>query len=133
MDYLSKGHYKYYLKYHIIFVCKYRKKLLSKLLIGNFMKQVMLKLAKEKDFSIKALETDEDHLHMFISSIPTISVSSIVRLLKQQSTIAVWKNYNNELKNHFWKEKTFWTDGYFVSSVGQIYETFIKKYIATRG
>ena len=97
------------------------------------MKNIILKLSQKNDFSSETLEIDGDLLHMLIYSVPTISVSSIVRVLKQQSVIAIWKNHSNELKKYFWKGKTFWTNGYFVSSIGQVSETTVKKYIEIQG
>lgn len=57
---------------------------------------------------------------MLIQTEPKIAQVQIVRKLKQISTNQLWKSYNKILKKHFWKEKTFWSDGYFVCSVGNI-------------
>ena len=59
-----------------------------------------------------------NHLHMIISYPPTLSISSIVRKLKQESTNKIWQLYEKDLQNEFWKEHTFWSDGYFVCSIG---------------
>lgn len=75
------------------------------------------------------METDEDHVHMMINMIPSISVSSIVRRLKQISTNKLWKLCPRLLEKHFWKEHTFWSDGYFVCSIGNASEETIKNYI----
>lgn len=45
----------------------------------------------------------------------------------------ILRMYNKELKRHFLKENTFWTDGYFVCSVGNISEKTLAKYIDTQG
>ena len=105
-NYISRNHSKHYLKVHLIFVCKYRKKLL----INNFdniVKNVILEISYRSNFNIDILETDEDHIHMLISYPPKLSVTSIVRKLKQESTIYLWKNYSKFLSKHFWKEHTF--------------------------
>ena len=44
-----------------------------------------------------------------------------------------WKRYPNYLRKHFWKEHTFWTDGYFACSVGNVSEEMLKKYIENQG
>ena len=111
-NYKSKNHSKFILTYHIIFVCKYRKKLLIK--YGEDVKQTMYDISKRYDFDIKEMEVDKDHIHMMISSVPKISPLQIVRVLKQQSTIQMWRRYSSELKKQYWNENTFWTDGYFV-------------------
>ena len=64
------------------------------------------------------METDKDHIHYMIETEPTMSVSKIVNLMKSYTTYHIWKRYPNYLRKHFWKEHTFWTDGYFACSVG---------------
>lgn len=117
---------------HLIFVVKYRKKLLTGSL-NDSMLQKLLAISNKYDFEIKTMNSDVDHLHMLISMKPSVSVSQIVRVLKQESTIYIWKKYKQFLKNHFWKEHTFWSDGYFVASIGNANEKTIQKYIAEQG
>ena len=131
-NYKSKNHSKFILTYHIIFVCKYRKKLLIK--YGEDVKQIMLyDISKRYDFDIKEMEVDKDHIHIMISSAPKISPLQIVRVLKQQSTIQMWRRYASELKKQYWKENTFWTDGYFCSTIGEVSSETLKHYIQNQG
>ena len=124
--------YKTDLKIHLIFVVKYRQKLLVNEM-RDFVMETFSNISKTSDFSIDIMETDIDHIHMMISYPPTISVTSIVRKLKQISTYRLWKNFENELKKHFWKEHTFWSDGYFVCSIGNASEDTVRYYIETQG
>ena len=126
-NYKSKNHSKFILTYHIIFTCKYRKKLLIK--YGEDVKQIMYDISKRYDFDIKEMEVDKDHIHMMISSVSKISPLQIVRVLKQQSTIQMWRRYASELKKQYWKENTFWTDGYFCSTIGEVSSKTLKHYI----
>ena len=131
-EYISKNHSKFLIKYHIILVCKYRKQLL----VGAFeydMKKIMRHISEMSDFDIEVMETDKDHLHMMVRSEPKLSPLQIVRRLKQMSTSAVWKKYRDFLRHNFYKEQTFWTDGYFVSSIGNVSQETIKKYIENQG
>ena len=130
-NYKSKNHSKFILTYHIIFVCKYRKKLLIK--YGEDVKQIMYDISKRYDFDIKEMEVDKDHIHMMISSVPKISPLQIVRVLKQQSTIQMWRRYDSELNKQYWKENTFWTDGYFCSTIGEVSSKTLKHYIQNQG
>jgi putative transposase len=82
------------------------------------MKADMACIAKTSKFNIEQMEMDQDHLHLLINAMPTISAAQIVRKLKQESTIDIWRCFPKLLKKHFWKERTFWTDGYFVLSTG---------------
>lgn len=113
------------LKMHLIFVVKYRKKLL----LGQLdldMKQIMSSVTT-KDFSFIIMETDMDHIHLMVDYSPNVSVAQIVRHLKQLSTYRIWQLHN--LSSYFWKERTFWSNGYFVASIGNASEETIRKYI----
>ena len=65
--------------------------------------------------------------------VPKISPLQIVRVLKQQFTIQMWRRYASELKKQYWKENTFWTDGYFCSTIGEVSSETLKHYIQNQG
>jgi putative transposase len=115
----------------MIFVCKYRKSLLDEL--GDKMKSYMFYISQKYDFDILEMEVDGDHLHLMVESEPKISPLQMIRLLKQQSTHMLWLSDGRFLKKHFWKEKTFWTDGYFVSTIGEVSSETLKHYIQNQG
>jgi len=133
MDYTSKNHSKYLIMVHLIFVCKYRKKLLIK--FGKQIKQILNDIAEEKDFEITEMEVDKDHIHLLVSYNPTQSILDIVRLLKQISTYRIWRQNSNHnyLAKQFWIENTFWSDGYFACSIGNVSKDIIEKYIQNQG
>ncbi len=108
MDYISQNHSKHLLMVHLIFSCKYRKKLLIK--YGNEIKKILYDISEEKDLNIIEMEVDKDHIHILVQYPPTKSVLDIVRLFKQMSTYRIWRQNNNHiyLKKQFWLEKTFW-------------------------
>ena len=86
-----------------------------------------------EDFTIQAMEVDKDHIHLLVDYSPNVSVAQIVRLLKQMTTSAVWFSHSDELRKHFWKQKVFWSSGYFVCSTGDASTETIAKYIAEQG
>ena len=133
MDYISRNHSKYLLMAHLIFITKYRKKLLIK--YGSEIKQIMSYIAKEQDFEILEMEVDKDHVHLLVSYNTAQSILDIVRLLKQISTYRIWRQNNNHLylSKQFWREKTFWSDGYFACSIGNVSKETIEKYIQNQG
>ncbi|MEA1975967.1 MAG: IS200/IS605 family transposase, partial [Bacillota bacterium] len=107
MDYDRKSHCKCLILVHLIFVCKYRKKLLIE--YGDTIKEVFKNISHDYDFIIKTMEVDKNHIHLLVKYDTSISILQIVRLLKQISTYRIWRMENSEnLKNHFWKERTFW-------------------------
>ena len=122
------------LKAHIILVCKYRKKLLKGDL-NNFIKAKIDELSESGDFIIVAMESDIDHIHLMIQYLPRVSISSIIQKIKQITTFYVWRDERFEvfLRKHFWKEKTFWSDGFFVCSIGEANPETIKAYIENQG
>ena len=123
---------KYALKCHIVFCVKYRKKLLVKSSIVQTIKDSILS-AQTDDFKIQVMEVDKDHIHLLVDYSPNVSVSQIVRLLKQTTTAKVWFSLHNEVKKHFWKQRIFWSSGYFVCSTGDASTETIAKYIAEQG
>ena len=129
--YKSKNHSKFILRYHIIFVCKYRKKLMIE--YGEYVKNTMIDISKKYDFNIIEIEVDKEHIHLMIESEPKISPLMIVRVLKQQTTKILWRTFSLQLQKHFWKERTFFTDGYFVSTIGEVSSETLRKYIQNQG
>lgn len=131
--YHSSDRSKHYLKCHIIIVCKYRKKLLIGKL-KNDMHAIIQTIANHADFEIEVFESDLDHIHFLIRYIPRLSISSIVRKLKQESTYHIWHStHASFLRQHFWKEHTFWSDGYFACSIGEASPETIREYIESQG
>ncbi len=101
--------------------------------ISDDIKQFSYEICQKHGIIIKYMETDKDHIHYMIEAEPTISVSKIVNLMKSYTTWHIWKKYPTYLKKYFWKEHTFWTDGYFACSVGDISEKALKEYIENQG
>ena len=95
----SKNRHKYLLQYHIIFVCKYRKKLLMSKQISDDIKQFSYEICQKHKVIIRYMETDKDHIHYMIETEPTMSISKIVNLMKSYTTYHIWKRYPNYLQN----------------------------------
>ncbi|RAK13847.1 putative transposase [Anoxybacillus vitaminiphilus] len=131
MEYISENHSKYLLMCHLIFVCKYRKKLLLK--VGDDIKTEIESIANHYGWQIIEQEIDQDHIHILIRYSPKWSILEIVRLLKQLTTYRMWQKHNKYLSQHFWKERTFWSDGYFSCSIGNVSKEIIQKYIQEQG
>ena len=131
-DYLSSNRSKHYLEIHPIFVRKYRKPLLVGKL-NEDAKIILRRIATKSDFDIEVMETDKDHIHFLIRYIPTLSVSSIVRCLKQESTVTLRKQHQTYLRKNFWKERTFWSDGFFACSTGEASPATVEEYIRSQG
>lgn len=75
------------------------------------------------------MEVDKNHIHYMVEVTTTLSISKIVKLIKSYTTYHIWIKYQKFLNKHFWKERTFWTDGYFISTIGNVSEKMINEYI----
>ena len=100
MNTLQKNRHKYYLKAHLIFVCKYRKQLLK----DDLDRAVKTCFSEESDnskFDIEITESDKDHIHLLITYSRDISLTSILRRLKQKSDHVLWNKHAEFLTNYF--------------------------------
>ena len=125
--YQHRRHNKNLLMVHLIFVTKYRKKLL----LGNFrdsVKQYLFDTCVTNHWYIKRMETDQDHVHILLQYNPTDSITHIVSVLKQRSTYLSWQQHSSLLKQH-----VLWSDSYFAASIGTISQAVIERYIENQG
>jgi putative transposase len=96
-------------------------------------KELFNQIAEKSGFVIDVMEVDLDHIHVLVDAPPALSPTSIATRLKSQSTFHIWKKHDILLQYHFWKEKTFWSDGYFACTTGNASTETIKKYIEEQG
>lgn len=124
---ISSNRRKYYLKAHIVLVTKYRKSILD----GNLNIDLLHYIKSlGGDYIIENINADINHIHILVSYKPQLSISTIVRDIKQKSTNFIWKLYKSYLSLHFYKKKRmFWSDGYYISSIGLNNENIINNYI----
>lgn len=134
--YHHSSHSKFILKYHFIFACKYRHKLFTNQHLAEEIKQLFYGIATKSKFVIDVMEIDPDtpdHIHVLVDAPPTISPKQIASRLKGQSTFHIWKTNEEYLKSFYWKERTFWSDGYFVCTTGDASTETIRQYIERQG
>ena len=96
-DYNRGSHSVYKLTYHIIFVTKYRKKVISDE-IGDFMKDMADYLCNRMNCTLISAETDEDHIHLLVSMPPDIAPVKLVNMVKTQLSKEVRANYTEHVK-----------------------------------
>ena len=131
MKVIKSAHSVYRLQYHIVWVCKYRRKILNPGVCG-YIKKVLPKLLRSiPGVTIESIGFDRDHLHMVMVIPPKYSIASVMGKLKSQSASELRKKFD-WLDKVYWKENVVWSPGYFVSSIG-IDEDVIKKYVQHQG
>ena len=94
--YKSGSHSKYLLQYHLIFVCKYRRKLLSSSNIASDIKRLSIEYCQKHNVVIHYMETDKDHIHYMIETTPNINLSNMVKTMKSYITYVVTDAIYNE-------------------------------------
>ena len=120
----TNSHTVYNLGYHIIWCVKYRKELL----VGEIeerLKELLISKSNENGWDIESLEVMPDHVHLFIKSTPSDSVSHIVSQLKGYTANMLRKEFRI-LRSRL---PTLWTRSFYCESVGHISESTIVKYI----
>lgn len=132
-DYKRGGHSKYSMKVHLIFVSKYRKKIFKSDKRADDVKQFLYDVVKKYGYEIIEMETDEEHVDILLEYSPKVSVSNMVKQLKQYSTYQMWNYHEEYLSKHDWKHKILWSDGYFACSIGQVSQEIIERYIQNQG
>ena len=121
------SHAVYDLKYHVVWVPKYRKMILKGNL-ANGIREVFAEIAERYEFEIDTMEVKDDHVHLFLSAPPRYSPAGIVQIIKSISAKRVFKQFP-EVKKQLWGGE-FWSDGYFVRSVGdKVTSEVIRRYI----
>ena len=119
------------LLYHLVFPAKYRKEVFSKE-VEKTLKEVCLGITERYEIYFVEIGTDEDHVHFLIQSVPTLSITEIVRTVKSITAIQIFDKHR-EIKKMLWGGK-FWTSGYYANTVGQYAnEEVIKKYVQKQG
>jgi putative transposase len=131
MEYIKTAHGVYYLKYHVAWVCKYRRRILNPGMCGYIRKLLPKLLRSMPGVKIETIGFDKDHLHMMMSIPPKYSISSVMAKLKSQSASRLRKAFP-WLTKVYWNENVVWSPGYFVSSVGVDEET-IRQYVEYQG
>jgi len=121
------SHAVYDLKYHMVWVPKYRKMILKGDLAKR-VREVFAEIAERYEFEIDTMEVKEDHVHLFLSVPPRYSPAGVVQIIKSISAKVVFKEFP-EVKKQLWRGE-FWSDGYFVRSVGdKVTSEVIRRYI----
>lgn len=125
MDDLSLTHTKYNCTYHIVFVPKYRRKVMYGQL-KHEVGQILSAVCKITGIQLIKGGVCPDHVHMYISIPPKMSLSTVMSKLKGKSALMIFDRhpeYRDKYGRHFWAR------GYYAETVGQVNEDTIMKYI----
>ncbi len=121
----SLNHTRWECKYHIVFIPKYRKKVIFGE-IRRELGEVFHSLARQRECLIEEGHLKPDHVHMMISIPPKYAVSQVIGFIKGKSAIHIARRYSGRQRNYVGQH--FWARGYFASTVGRD-EQVIREYI----
>jgi putative transposase len=114
-------------QYHLVWAPKYRKKILTGA-VGQRMREVLEEIAQAYDITIEEMEVSPDHVHIFCSFPPRLSITQVITRFKSLSARAIFREHP-QVKRQLWGGE-LWEDGYFARTVGdKVTAEVIKKYI----
>jgi putative transposase len=117
---------KHRLQYHLVWIPKYRKRVLRGKIASRF-KKLLYDACRMNNWWMSEVAIQDDHLHIVVQVPPKYSVAEVVQIFKGGTGRVLRKEYP-ELDEFLWGE-SFWADGYFAETVGQVNEDVVKKYI----
>jgi len=130
-EYIHKGHNVTVLLYHLVFPAKYRRAVFDAS-VDEVLKEVCFDISERYGVKFLEIGTDKDHVHFLVQSVPTYSVTKIVRIIKGLTAREVVRRCR-DVKKQLWGGE-FWSDGYFASTVGKHGdEEMIGRYVKNQG
>jgi len=128
--YRKSSHTTYDIKFHLVWITKYRKTIL----IGEIAKrarELIREVCRTWDVEIIRGHVSKDHVHIFVSVPPHISVSKLMQSIKGKSSRKMMSEFKH-LSREFWG-RHIWGRGYFVASSGNVTDEVIMQYIELQG
>ncbi len=129
--YIHKSHNVTVLLYHLVFPTKYRRLVIDDT-VDKLIRDICMGIAKRYEMHFVEIGTDKDHVHFLVQSVPVLTVTRIVMIIKSITARHVFEKMP-ELKKELWGS-SLWTSGYFASTVGKHgNETVIGNYVKEQG
>ena len=130
-DHIKKSHNKTLLMYHLVFPSKYRRKIFTKE-VEKSLVEISEEISGGYEVHFVEIGADEDHVHFLIQSVPMLSVTRLVTMVKSIIARGIYRKHK-EVKQKLWGGH-IWTSGYYANTVGQYAnEKVIKEYVQNQG
>ena len=126
----TTSHTKYDNKYHLVWITKYRRKILIDS-VGRRARDLIRQVCENQGVVIIKGNVSPDHVHLFVSIPPHQSVSQIVQRAKGKSSYQILREFSR-IKKICWGDH-FWAIGYFCATSGHVTDEMIVKYIEKQG
>lgn len=128
----SGNHFKHNINYHIVWIPKYRKKILVGK-IAEFLKELIQEQCQVIGVECLALEVMPDHIHLFVSALPTHTPYLIVKQIKGNTSRRARQTFSDLVylgyKQHYKEFPFLWARGYYIGSAGHVSQEAVKRYI----
>ena len=125
-NYRTGAHSRYDLKYHFVWVTKYRKPVLTGV-VGTRVRDLVREVCRTNDIEILQGSVSADHVHVLLSCPPTISPSKIMQYIKGKSSRKLMAEFKH-IQKQYWG-RHLWARGYFVATSGNVTDEAIADYI----
>jgi putative transposase len=115
------------INYHFVFCPKYRRKIFNIPGVEDRFKELTISECEKNNIEILAMECHVDHVHLFVSVYPQMSIPDVMKVVKGATS--------RKLRDEFPKLKgmsSLWTRSYFVSTAGKVSSETIKWYVETQ-
>ena len=128
----KEAHTVYKTQYHIVWVTRYRRKILVEGIDESLRKIFKEVRDYHPDWFIEEIGIAKDHVHLHMVIPPKYAVSDVVESLKSNTSRLLKKKFAHFLSKVYWDHAGIWSKGFFVSTVGAN-EELIRKYVAYQG
>jgi putative transposase len=125
-QYKSGSHTRYDIKYHIVWISKYRKPIMIGP-VAERLRELIRQICMQNEVTILKGHVSKDHIHLLVSCSPSLAVSKLVQKLKGASSHKLFEEFAH-LRKQYWGQH-LWSRGYFVATTGTITDDIIKEYI----
>jgi putative transposase len=125
-DYRHGAHTVFRLHLHLVWVTKYRKPVMRGE-VGTRLRELIREICGIHEVTIMKGHVASDHIHLFVSVPPKVTISRLVQMLKGKTSYKLMSEFPH-LRKKFWG-RHLWARGYFCVSSGNVTDEVIKQYI----
>ena len=126
MRYSSSAHTRFYHRYHVVWATKYRYKVLQGAMRERI-REIIIQTCEELGVHIVKGVLACDHVHMFLSIPPKLSLSDVMQRIKGRSSRRIQMEFP-DLRKRYWGRR-FWARGYFSTTSGNVTDDVIRQYL----
>ena len=124
--YRRSSHTVYDLKFHLVWITKYRKPVLTGE-VASRMRELVREVCKARDVEILKGHISREHVHIFVSVPPQLSISELMKSIKGRTSRRLQEEFD-ELRRRYWGQH-LWSRGYFCASAGAVTDEMIREYV----